>query len=527
MTFQPFPFGPFPKILSSFKKISLEIATGPDYNELMAQHPRSNRRHPLWTGGALAVTATAVMVLLFAGCETRQEWLTKSRIRKVDHGLLRAIFLKGQRPEKLSLGSRMEFYKVPGVGLAVLDRSRLEWARGYGVRDEHSREPVTPDTMFQAGALGRPVAAFAALKLVDEGRLELDGDVNSGLRRMKIPAPGPGSAGKVTLRGLLSQDRAVPETGLPGYAPDAPPPSLMVLLEEGLPSAPPALDVQTDGACYAYLQALLEDVTSKAFPALAKESVLDPLGLRNSTFAAPLPGSMRTAAASGHGRDGRPEAGKWLDYPAAAVSGFWSTPSDLAAFASDVLETAMSKGGRALSPGLARAMLTPQSENSGFGFVIDGAGQDVRFRLEGRTRGFRSALVVYPYKGQGAVVMTNSENGALLIEEVLRAVSAAYEWPDYKPLERPLFRLDPSIYQQYVGRYQVTPEYALDVTYEDYYLVIRPTGQAPTRFFVDSQTFFFSIDPYVRIQFVSDDKGRVTGLVLWQQDFKQEAKKIS
>jgi hypothetical protein len=122
--------------------------------------------------------------------------------------------------------------------------------------------------------------------------------------------------------------------------------------------------------------------------------------------------------------------------------------------------------------------------------------------------------------------MTNSDNGFLVADEILRAVSAAYEWPDFKPQERPLFRLDPSIYQDYVGRYQVTPDYALDVTYEDFYLIIRPTGQAPTRFFVENQTFFFSIDPYVRIQFLSDDKGRVKGLILWQQDFKQEAKKV-
>ena len=42
---------------------------------------------------------------------------------------------------------------------------------------------------------------------------------------------------------------------------------------------------------------------------------------------------------------------------------------------------------------------------------------------------------------------------------------------------------------------------------------------------MENQTFFFAIDPYVRIQFLSDDRGRVTGLILWQQDFKQEAKK--
>jgi CubicO group peptidase (beta-lactamase class C family) len=291
-------------------------------------------------------------------------------------------------------------------------------------------------------------------------------------------------------------------------------------------SCPPAADAATSDVGFAVLQVLLEGVTTTRFPSLARTVVFDPLGMKDSTFDTPLPEALDINAASGHLRDGKPVEGRWLTYPAAASSGLWTTTPDLVAFVADVLETAMGNDGKVLTAGSARAMLTPQSAGRGLGFEVDGAGQDLRFHLDGRTGGFAGTLVVYPYKGQGAVVLTNSDNGSLLAEEILRAVSATYDWPDWKPRERPLFRLDPSIYRQYVGRYQVTPDYALDVAYEDYYLVIRPTGQAATKFFVESQTFFFSIDPYVRIQFLSDDKGRITGLVLWQQDFKQEAKKI-
>jgi CubicO group peptidase (beta-lactamase class C family) len=472
--------------------------------------------------------------LFAAGCETRQQSLTRSRVRKVEKGLLRAIYLKGQRPERLSLETRMQFYKVPGAGIAVMDKYGPEWARGFGVRDAHSREPVMADTMFQAADLSQPVAAAAALRLVDRGRLELGGDVNSRLQRLKIPVEGLGPSGKLTLREILTHTDGLGQVGLPGYSQDKKPPLLVDLLKAGgpvgaawpAPAFPPVADVRPAGAGFAILQLLLEDVMSTPFAALMKESVLDPLAMVNSTFDAPLPESMRIRAASGHGRDGRPLAGKWLDFPAAAAFGLWTNPSDLVSFASHVLQAAMGKDERVLSSVLARAMLTPQAGNRGFGFAVDGAGQDVRFHLEGRTAGFTSTLVAYPYKGQGAVIMTNSDNGFLLAEEILRSVSDAYEWPDFKPQERPLFRLDPSVYQQYVGRYQVTPDYILDITYEDYYLIVRPTGQAPTRFFVESQTFFFSIDPYVRIQFLSDEKGRVTGLVLWQEDFKQEAQKI-
>ena len=387
------------------------------------------------------VVAAALMSALFlAGCET-QESLTKKRIKKVEKGLLRAVTIKGQNPEKLALSARIPFYKVPGVSLAVMDRHEIEWAKAYGVRDAQTLEPATTETLFQAGALGQPLVSVATLVLAAQGR--------------------PG----------------LPE----GKAPDA---------------------------------------------ALLAELVLGPVGMTRSTFRDASSEGPPASAASGHGRDGRPVRIGTPGDPAAAAAEFWTNPSELLAFMADLMSSAMDKGGRVLDPERARSMLMPQAGVRSDGFAVEGSGQDVRFHGRGRAQGFACALDIYPYRGQGAIILTNSDNGFLLADEILRALSEVYEWPDFKPVEKTLYRLDPSIYPGYVGRYEVTPEYALDVSHEDYYLVIRPTGQAPTRFFVESQTFFFSVDPYIRIQFHTDEKGDVTGLTLWQQDFKQEARKV-
>jgi len=78
-------------------------------------------------------------------------------------------------------------------------------------------------------------------------------------------------------------------------------------------------------------------------------------------------------------------------------------------------------------------------------------------------------------------------------------LSVIYDWPDFKPEEKPLYRLDPSVYQQYVGRYEVNGSYYLDISFEDYYLVVHPTGQTPTKFYVETQTYFFlsrSLSPH-------------------------------
>ncbi len=493
-----------------------------------AQHGpfRVTRRPVLLIVAALAVGA-------LGACWENKASLTKSRIRKVEKGLLRAVYLKGQMPEKLPLEARMPFYKVPGVGIAVMDGNGLEWSKAYGVRDSRLFEPVTTETLFQAGAAGQPLAAATALKLVEQGRLRLESDVNAFLKSWKVPTAEGADKGPVTLRNLLAHAARFPVTPFSGHPRGGKIPTLMDILEgraDGYgPVAPepgPGWPGRPSEAGYAVLQQLLEDVSGMPFPALAKETVTAPLGLARTTFEEPLPDAALAAASSGHGRDGRPVEGGALVYPATAADGLWTTPVELLLFAADVLASARGQGGRILSPETARVMLSPQAGNAGFGVFIDGAGTDVRIHLRGRTGGFTAVLEIYPYKGQGAVIMANSDNGFLLSDEILRALSAAYEWPDFKPEEKAVYRIDPSITRQYAGRYEVTPEYALDITAEDYYLVIRPTGQAPTRFYVESETFFFSVDPYIRIQFLSDEKGRVTGLVLWQEDFKQEAKKI-
>lgn len=479
-----------------------------------------------------AVLLGLVCGLLFPACET-QKSLTKKRIDRVEKGLLRAIFFKGQAPGKMRLLDRMTFYRVPGISLAVFDKHGVEWSKSYGIKDVRTLEPVTADTLFQGGALSQSVAAAAVLRLVDSGHIGLDEPVNNQLRGWKIP-PTAFTAGKgVTLRGLMTHTAGLPAQVFSGYPEGQPVPTLLQVLEGAKPASnrPIALDsepgakMRATEADFVVLQKVMEDTAGKPFAAQIKEAVLEPLGMKHTTFEIPLPGAIRTQAASGHVRGGQAVDCGWNAYPELAAKGIWTTPSDLAVFIGEILGTAMSGSGKILTPASARAMLTPQVGGRGLGFMVDGAGADMRFHLQGRTRGFASSLVVYPDRGQGAILMTNSDNGFFLIDEILRAISEVYLWPDFKPEEKPLYRLDPAICAEYVGRYEVTPDYALDVRHEDYYLIIQPTGQAPTKFYVETQSIFFSVDPFIRIQFRRNDAGRVDGLVLWQQDFEQTARK--
>ena len=117
-----------------------------------------------------------VIGFVLMSCAQSPESSIEQRIGRVEQGLIRSY---GDPPwKRMSLTERMEYYKVPGVSIAVINDYQIEWARGYGVLEAGTTKRITPDTLFQTASLAKPVVAVAALQYVDRGFLEIDGDIN-------------------------------------------------------------------------------------------------------------------------------------------------------------------------------------------------------------------------------------------------------------------------------------------------------------------------------------------------------------
>jgi CubicO group peptidase (beta-lactamase class C family) len=138
------------------------------------------------------------------------------RIERVINGLLPETALQNQYAAPATLAERMAYYRTPGVSIAVINNGEIEWARGFGLRQWGSPEPVTEETLFQAGSISKPIFALAVMHLVEDGRLDLDEDVNAYLTSWKIPPTGSWQP-KVTLRQLLSHSAGLTVHGFPGY----------------------------------------------------------------------------------------------------------------------------------------------------------------------------------------------------------------------------------------------------------------------------------------------------------------------
>jgi CubicO group peptidase (beta-lactamase class C family) len=458
----------------------------------------------------------------------------EERIKRVENGLLPPFFIKGQPSAPMKLADRMKFYKTPGISIAVINKGRIEWARGYGVRETGGNEAVTPETLFQAASISKPVAAMAALLVVQQGKLDIDEDLNRKLNSWKVAENEFTHEKKVTVRELLSHSAGLTVHGFEGYASDAPVPSLLQILDGVKPanSKPIRVDIPTGtkfryaGGGYVLLQQLLLDVTGKQFPDFMQETLLKRIGMTHSTYDQPLPKKLGPQAAIGHRANGEKVKGNWHTYPEMAAAGLWTTPTDLARFAIEIQRSVAGKSNKVLTQEMTKQMLTPQVGGWGLGIGLAGEGAAARFNHGGANEGYRCLLVAFTNTGQGAVVMTNSDSGSSLGEEVLRSIAKEYGWVDYLPKEKVLAHVDPKIYGSYAGQYELAPNFFLTITSEEGRLMGQATGQSKLELFPESETQFFVVTVAVQITFVKDEKGQVTHLILRQGGQDITAKKI-
>jgi len=422
-------------------------------------------RTPIISAIGIAFTLT----LLLGGCgqpvatpttEADPSGPVQERIQGVENGLI-AVTAEGglELGNPKTLAERMEHYGVPGVSIAVINDYQLDWAKGYGVLEAGGDERVTPDSLFNAGSIAKPVSAAAALALVEQDLLDLDQDVNDKLVSWQVPDNEYTTEEKVTLRRLLSHSAGLadgfpmrsssdPEfewwTASEGEAPDV---TIQQLLEAQPPTddGSPTRVTQVPGTAYQYsnfgygvVQLLMTDVTHQPFSELVQETVLGPVGMPSSTFEQPLPEELRDRATTEHYVNGQPFEGKRHHYPILAPAGLWTTPSDLARFAVEIMRARAGESDLLLSQEMAGEMLTPQvevresflSDSYGLGFDLAGEGQEFRFMHTGGTWGSTCMLWVHPETGQGAVIMTNSASGEGAIRfEILLSIAAEYGWP--------------------------------------------------------------------------------------------------
>ncbi len=455
------------------------------------------------------------------------------RIARVENGLLAPTTRRAETPTQNPIHDRMSLFNCPGVSVAVIENHEIAWAKGYGVKETGKPEPVTTKTLFQAGSISKPVAAMGVLCLVQQGKLNLDEDVNTYLTSWKVPSNGTWQP-RITLRQLLSHTAGMTVHGFPGYPSDGPLPTVIQILDGERPAntSPirvnilPGTQFRYSGGGTTIAQQVMVDVFGKPFPEIMRELVLDPLGMQDSTYEQPLPPERATVAATAHPGDSIPLSGKWHVYPEMAAAGLWTTASDLARFAIEIQLSLQGKSNKVLSMEMVEQMLTPQIEQHiGIGPFLEGSGDTARFGHGGADEGFVSDLKAHRTHGQGIVVMVNSNYGWALISEIERTIATEFGWPDFLPSIPSRIDLDTRVFTTYSGTYELRPGFMVVVTVDAGRLKYAPMGQSAMELFPTSDTSFLADAVDIEVTFVKSDSGAVEKLVIKQNGREMEAKR--
>ena len=265
----------------------------------------------------------------------------------------------------------MEYHNIPGVSIAIVKDGKLKWAKGYGIANTNNGNEVTVNTIFQAGSISKPIAALSALKLVENGSIDLDKDVNTYLTDWRIPDSKFTKDEKVTLRRLLTHTAGMTVHGFPGYKQKDTFPSITKVLNGKGNTAAIFLDTipgsiwRYSGGGYTVMEKLVEDISGLSLDEYMAENILQPIGMENSTYSQPLGIGLYTDVSAAYDGEGNIIEGLWHNYPEQAAAGLWTTPTDLAIYCIEIQEILSKKKNGILSKEIIEMMLTKHKNNWG------------------------------------------------------------------------------------------------------------------------------------------------------------------
>lgn len=327
----------------------------------------------------------------------------------------------------------LQDFLVPGAAIGIIENGEIVLQKGYGFADVEKEVKVDTKTGFNIGSISKTIAAWGVMKLVDEGKIDLDAPAEKYLTRWHLPES-EFDSDKVTIRRLLSHTAGLSLHGYPGWSPKDTLPTIEESLN-GKNNGPgrveiimePGTKYKYSGGGYSILQLIIEEVTGQKFEDYMQAQILEPLGMNNSSYK--IDDKIMAASASGYDKFG--EAIDFELFTAQAAAGFHTTIEDFTRFAyANLYRTKNNKKNNPILPGniLQQMMVAvPQAEGRyGYGlayFVESIPGTSVILNgHRGANTGWHAIFLVNPETNDGFIMITNGGAGHQVYSHIL------YDW---------------------------------------------------------------------------------------------------
>lgn len=319
----------------------------------------------------------------------------------------------------------LQNYGADSLSLAVVKNYQIAGNEAVGT-------DITTRTRFQAASISKMVFTLAVLRLVSEGKISLDDDVNRYLGDTPLTDRG-GKTVSVNVRQILSHTAGIGVHGFDGYPAGSVLPTTSQIIAGGPPcnSKKVCCEYTPDehwvysGGGFMALQKCTENITETDFADFMENYVLSPIGMEDSTFRQDADENL----AKGYTENAKPVTGGHMLMPEQAAAGLWTTANDMARFGIHIQNILRGKNGL-IPQKLAGLMISPQHGDvfdmegtkcrTGLGCYLKNIGGKEYFGHSGGNIGFVS-LVNFSADGRdGCCILINSDGAVPLLLKIQR-----------------------------------------------------------------------------------------------------------
>ncbi len=390
----------------------------------------------------------------------------------------------------------------------VAQDGKVVFSKGYGFANLEWDVPNSPTAKFRLGSVTKQFTAACILLLEERGKLKIDDPVK------KYMPDAPAAWDKVTIFNLLTHTSGIPSfTGFPDYASTeaiaTTPEKLVARFRDKPLEFQPGEKWNYSNSGYVLLGYLIEKISGQSYSQFVQDNIFTPLGMKDSGYDSNSAIIAHRAAGYAPSDKGLINAG-YIDMSIPLSAGaLYSTTEDLLRWEQGLF------GGKLLSVASLQKMTTPFKNDYAFALAVRDANGHKVIEHGGGIEGFNTQLSYYPDDKLTIVVLANQNTGAT---GDIASKLAALVHGDQVVLagERKEVAVSPAILQTYVGTYELAPGFDIVMTVEGGQLMTQATGQPKFPVFAESETKFFLKVVDAQLEFVKNDKGEVTHVILHQ-----------
>jgi len=431
--------------------------------------------------------------------------------------LISAVSFAQTTEEKIK--QRVDFQDTPGIAVGIYENGKVNYYT-YGIANLVTGEPITTKTVFEIGSITKTYTTLMAAILSLRGKLNFSEPAQTYLPQAILLPTKNGKA--ITIEHLATARSGLPRMPM-NFSPEDPENPYVDYRENDLTGFINHCELAREpGSQYEYsnlgmglLGYLLTLIENKPYGTLVSDLVTRPLNLASTRISQK---GQHALLATGYSGTQPVKAWTWDDQSVlTGAGGLVSTVEDMMNY---LLANLQASGKTELE----KAMLLTHEPKADAGKMKIGYGwhirdNDIRWH-NGGTGGFRSFAGFSKSKNMAVVVLTNSNTGA--DDLGFHLLDNKYE---LKELKKP-YPVAEEILKEYVGRYELAPNFVITVTLEGNQLAIQATNQPKAAIYPESETKFYLKVVDARVEFVRDENQRVAKLILYQNGAVIPGKRI-